>query len=112
MKLRSLLKSISKNYKKINVEGICFDSRKTKKNAAFFAIKGNNKSGVNFIEDAISKGASAVIVEQKKIKDHKLFLYCMSNKLKWRDSKKFINDIIPFNNTIILFSIIFVILFL
>ena len=72
MKLRSLLKSISKNYKKINVEGICFDSRKTKKNDAFFAIKGNNKSGINFIEDAIFKGASAVIAEQKKIKDIKI----------------------------------------
>ena len=67
MRLGNLLKSTNKNYRKIFVGGISFDSRKVKKRDIFFAIKGNKKSGVNFINDAISKGAS-VIVSSKKIK--------------------------------------------
>ena len=67
MRLGNLLKSINKNYRKISVRGISFDSRKVKKRDIFFAIKGNKKSGVNFINEAITKGASA-IVSNKKIK--------------------------------------------
>jgi len=67
MRLGNLLKFTNKNYRKISVRGISFDSRKVKKRDIFFAIKGNKKSGVNFINDAISKGAS-VIVSSKKIK--------------------------------------------
>ena len=61
MLLGQLLKSVSKNYQKIQVRGICFDSRKVKKNYIFFAIKGNRTSGIKFINDAILKGASAII---------------------------------------------------
>ena len=52
---------------KIFVKGICFDSRKTKKNDVFFAIEGNQTSGSKFISEAVSKGA-AVVVSNKKIK--------------------------------------------
>ena len=68
MQLGSLLKSIDKKHKKINVDGICFDSRKAKKNDVFFAIKGRSKSGVDFIQDAASKGVSVAIVDESKIK--------------------------------------------
>jgi len=67
MLLGNLLKSTSKNYRKIPVKGIAFDSRKVKKGDIFFAIKGNQTSGIKFVNDAISKGAS-VIVSSKKIK--------------------------------------------
>ena len=67
MHLGNLLKSVSKNYQKIPVEGICFDSRKVKKKDIFFAIKGNQTSGTKFINEAISGGAS-VIISNKKIK--------------------------------------------
>ena len=67
MLLGNLLKSVSKNYQKIPVEGICFDSRKVKKKDIFFAIKGKQTSGTKFVNEAISKGASA-IVSTKKIK--------------------------------------------
>ena len=67
MHLDQLLKSVSKEYQKIHVRGISFDSRKVKKRDIFFAIKGNQTSGIKFINDAISKGAS-VIVSSKKIK--------------------------------------------
>ena len=73
MLLGNLLKSISENYRKINVKGISFDSRKVKKKDIFFAIKGNKISGTKFINDAILKGAS-VIVSNKgtKYKNHKI----------------------------------------
>ena len=67
MHLGQLLKSVSKEYHKIYVRGISFDSRKVKKKDIFFAIKGNQTSGIKFVNDVISKGAS-VIVSSKKIK--------------------------------------------
>ena len=70
MYLGNLIKSAKKNYQKIPVTGICFDSRKIKKNNIFFAIDGNQTSGTKYIDKAIKNGASAVIVE-KKIKNYK-----------------------------------------
>ena len=66
MLLGNLLGSARKKYRKISVEGICFDSRKVRKKDIFFAIKGNQTSGAKFIDEAISEGAS-VIVSNKKI---------------------------------------------
>ena len=40
MLLGQLLKSVGKNYRKIYVRGICFDSRKVKKGYIFFAKYG------------------------------------------------------------------------
>jgi len=68
MFLNNLLKFKNTNYNKIPVEGISFDSRKVKKNYIFFAIKGNKTTGLKFINEAISRGAS-VIVSNKKIKN-------------------------------------------
>ena len=67
MHLGRLLKSVSKDYQKIQVRGISFDSRKVKKGDIFFAIKGNQTSGIKFINDVISKKAS-VIISSKKVK--------------------------------------------
>ena len=53
MYLGYLLKSVSKDYQKIHVHGISFDSRKAKKGDIFFAIKGNQTSGIKFINDTI-----------------------------------------------------------
>ena len=65
MLLGNLLKSTSKDYKKILIDGISFDSRKVKKRDVFFAIKGNRTSGIKFIDDAILKGASAIVINKK-----------------------------------------------
>jgi len=65
MLLGNLLGSARKKYRKISVEGICFDSRKIKKKDIFFAIKGNQTSGTKFIDKAISKGASAIVSTKK-----------------------------------------------
>ena len=72
MLLGNLLKSTVKKYQKIPVKGISFDSRKVKKGDIFFAIKGNQTSGAKFINEAISKGASAIVSGKKdKYKNHK-----------------------------------------
>ena len=52
----------------MTIKGIAFDSRKVKKDYIFFAIEGNKTSGIKFINEALSKGAS-VIISNKKIKD-------------------------------------------
>ena len=51
--------------KKFFFSGICFDSSKIKKNNIFFAIKGNNIDGNDFILAAIKKGAKIIITEKK-----------------------------------------------
>ena len=65
MYLGSLLKTIDNKYKKISISGICFNSKKVKKRDIFFAIKGNNKTGSKFISEAIHKGASVIITNNK-----------------------------------------------
>lgn len=66
------LKDIIKNieYKIVNgsenipIEGITFDSREVQKNYLFVAIKGTNTDGHNFINQAIEKGACAILCER------------------------------------------------
>ena len=83
MLLSDLLKSESKNYKKIFVNNICFDSRKIKKNDVFFSISGNSESGHKFIKDAVSAGASAIITDKKiKNKSYKIPLIKVNNVRK------------------------------
>ena len=80
MVLGNLLKSVNNNYKKIPVRGISYDSRITKKNDIFFAIKGKKKSGTKFIKDAISKGASVVVADKiEKFKNSKIFILRVKN---------------------------------
>ena len=66
MLLGDLLKFARKDYRKIPVNGISFDSRKAKKGDIFFAIQGNQTSGTKFINDVQSKGVSVVISSKKK----------------------------------------------
>ena len=67
MLLSSLLKLKSKNYRKIPIKGISFDSRNVKKGHVFFAIEGKKTSGIQFIKQAISKGASAIVSSNKLV---------------------------------------------
>ena len=67
MRLGNLLKSVSKKYQKISLSGISFDSRKVKKKNIFFAIEGNKISGSKFINEAIARGASAIVASNKAI---------------------------------------------
>ena len=83
MLLGDLFRSVGKRYQKIHVKGISFDSRKIKKRYIFFAIKGNQTSGIKFIRDAILKGASAIISEEKiKLKNTKIPLLLVKDVRK------------------------------
>ena len=57
MLLGDYFNNIEKKYKKIFFSGISFNSNKIKKNNIFFAIKGNNIDGNNFISLAIKNGS-------------------------------------------------------
>jgi len=83
MLLGNLLKSTNKKYQKINIKGIAFDSKKVKKNDIFFAIKGKQTSGIRFIDEVASKGASAIVSDKiKKNKNYKATLIKVKNVRK------------------------------
>ena len=83
MLLGNLLGSVRKTYRKISLEGICFDSRKVKKKDIFFAIKGNQTSGSKFINEAISKGASAIVINKKvKLRNSSIPILVVKNVRK------------------------------
>jgi len=48
----------------VDIVGVAYDSRKVKPGFLFVALKGHQLDGRQFIEDAISKGAVAVIGEE------------------------------------------------
>ncbi|MFZ2958353.1 MAG: UDP-N-acetylmuramoyl-L-alanyl-D-glutamate--2,6-diaminopimelate ligase [Candidatus Ozemobacteraceae bacterium] len=49
---------------KIPIEGIAFDSRKVRPGYLFVALPGANIDGAKFIDEAIAKGAVAIVTEQ------------------------------------------------
>ncbi len=68
MLLKDYIPNIKKKYSKTFFSGISFNSSNVKKDYIFFAIKGNNFDGNNFISHAIKKG-SKIIISEKKIKE-------------------------------------------
>ena len=70
MQLKDYIPNINKKFGNIFFSGIAFESQKVKKNNIFFAIKGTNRDGNNFIPSAIKKG-SKIIVTEKKYKNLK-----------------------------------------
>ena len=49
----------------IDIEDISYDSRKVKQNSMFLCIRGNSVDGHNYIDDAIQKGAIAILIDKK-----------------------------------------------
>ncbi|MBP7792172.1 MAG: UDP-N-acetylmuramoyl-tripeptide--D-alanyl-D-alanine ligase [Candidatus Goldbacteria bacterium] len=71
--LKEIYKVFNKNFdfsKDERVKGISIDTRTLKKGDVFFAIKGENTDGHNFIGDAFKKGAILTIAE--KYEDKKI----------------------------------------
>ena len=68
MKLKEVLKDIeileTKGNLELDITNISSDSRLIKENGLFFAITGYVLKGTDFIESAISNGATAVVVEK------------------------------------------------
>ena len=69
MRLKQLIESLDKRqciYSRLNdfeVQGISCSSKVVRDNFIFVAIKGNKDDGHKFIEDAVNKGAKAVVVQ-------------------------------------------------
>jgi len=68
LKLQKLISNLGtfsiSGKKDIEINGIASDSREVKTNFAFISINGLKVDGHNFINDAISRGAVAIIVEK------------------------------------------------
>ncbi len=78
MLLGDYFQNINKKYKKFFFSGISFDSKQIKKNYIFFAIKGNNVDGNNFIPIAIKKGSKIIVSEKKYNKFKKGILFTIA----------------------------------
>ena len=61
MLLKKLIKDLPKEKKKIRIKGLSDNSKKIKKGYVFFAIKGYKTNGEFFIDEAIKKGAIAIV---------------------------------------------------
>jgi len=48
---------------------VSIDSRNIRKNSIFFAIKGEQFDGHNFILDAVKAGAETIVIEKQRLKD-------------------------------------------
>ncbi len=65
MLLGKVFKNINRKYKSIKFNNIRFNSKDCKSNDIFFAIKGDNYNGNNFINDAINNGAKIIVSSLK-----------------------------------------------
>ena len=80
MLLKNLIKLKSSNFKLLKIRGLNLDSRKVKKGDLFFALKGNKLNGEKFINQAINKGAVAVVCStNKKIQNYSVPIIKVKN---------------------------------
>jgi len=52
-------------YDDVEIAGITHDSRRVKRGWVFVAIPGHQRNGADFIEDAVARGAAAIVAEHK-----------------------------------------------
>ena len=65
MLIGKYFKKIKPDFRSHYFSGICFNSKLCEKNHIFFAIKGNEINGNNYIKHAISKGAKTIVYNKK-----------------------------------------------
>jgi UDP-N-acetylmuramoyl-tripeptide--D-alanyl-D-alanine ligase len=58
----------------LDAKNVTTDSRNIEKNSIFFALKGATFNGNVFAEEALSKGASYAVIDEKKYKTHERIL--------------------------------------
>ena len=73
----------------INSKGVCIDTRKIVKKSIFFAIKGNNFDGNNFVNEALKKGCSYAITDKKSIKKNDKIIYVNNSLQTLQELAKF-----------------------
>jgi UDP-N-acetylmuramoyl-L-alanyl-D-glutamate--2,6-diaminopimelate ligase len=69
MKLRDLVKGLEHGQihgqMSLEIEGVAYNSKQVEKNSVFVAMKGQEVDGHDYIEEAIEKGARAVVLEDE-----------------------------------------------
>ena len=80
MLLSKVIKNINKKYKNVKFKNISFNSKDCKPNDVFFAIKGNNLDGKNYIKNAIANGAKIIISDLKHEGFNKKKILFLNNK--------------------------------
>ncbi len=68
----TIIKKVLNNKKHYFFDGVSINSKKIKNHNLFIAIKGKNKDGHNFLNEAIKKGASHCVVSKNIKKKYKL----------------------------------------
>ena len=79
MLLKDYYPKLPKRFQKIKFNGIAFNSNQVKKNFIFFAIKGNNIDGNNYINHAIKKGSKIIVSSSSTQGFSKNILYLKHN---------------------------------
>ena len=74
MLLKNLISNLKPNIAALKIRGISFDSRSIRKGDLFVSIKGSKFNGNDYINQATSKGATAIIHSQT-IKKNKKAIY-------------------------------------
>jgi UDP-N-acetylmuramoyl-L-alanyl-D-glutamate--2,6-diaminopimelate ligase len=93
MELTQLLNSVhviqvTGEVQRRDVADIVYDSRKVQKNSIFVAIKGYKTDGHKFLQDAINKGAVAVVVEDANAIPDDLITHSQIAKILVNDCRK------------------------
>lgn len=70
MELKNLIKGVDLTHKinynpELEIEYLCENSKKICKNSLFFALKGTNTNGQNYVFEAIKNGAKVIVLEQE-----------------------------------------------
>lgn len=58
-------KNLASNIESIKVYSLCFDSREVTQGALFFALPGMHHHGLSFVQEAIDRGAVAIIAQEE-----------------------------------------------
>ena len=82
MLIGKFFKKVKKECKSHFFSGLSFDSSRCKKNNIFFAIKGNEMNGNNFVDHAITKGAKTIVSNQRFEGIKKNILYIKSKNVR------------------------------
>jgi UDP-N-acetylmuramoyl-L-alanyl-D-glutamate--2,6-diaminopimelate ligase len=93
MELTQLLNSVhaiqvTGEVQRRDVADIVYDSRKVQRNSVFVAIKGYKTDGHKFLQDAINKGAVAVVVEDDNAIPDVLIMHSQIAKILVTDCRK------------------------
>ena len=63
--VKKLIKNYPKSLGNLNIKGLALNSKDIRKGFIFFAIRGNEVNGENFINDAVKNGAALIICSKR-----------------------------------------------